>query len=472
MSTDQTTNLGLPFLMPAQAQKHVTVNESLTRLNALVQTAVESRSVSAQPGSPADGALWIVPPGKTGAEWGGYANWALAYYRDGAWEALAPNVGWRVWVKDERVFVRWTGSSWSAALPATTIELGHESDTTLTRVASGRIAVEGVELSRVSAAETLTNKTFGDSLVVSTSGSTAGGADNDEGVFRNEAGNAGIDIIASVSASSRIAFSDTAATLGLIRYNHVADAMEFYCGGVLRGYFDVGFVLGSPTGGDKGGGSLNAQAVYDDNTLLSCYVFDAALDGTVDIEAWDARVPDRTHPGAPAELTQATRAVTREVLKHDVVDGEAVERIVEVESVELVFDTVPVIDETGDPVMVTDETGKSVQKTILRPVMVETPAEPDTLEPRVHDGARRFAARLGDAYDPLTLDGYARHWKDKRHLTSMPNEASFDPETSKLSTGDWVQRLVETVEIQAVLIERLNERLKTVEARAATRAPS
>ena len=44
----------------------------------------------------------------------------------------------------------------------------------------------------------------------------------------------------------------------------------------------------------------------------------------------------------------------------------------------------------------------------------------------------------------------------------MPNEAAFDPE-GNLSTGAWVQRLVETVEIQAVHIAGLHERLKLLE---------
>ncbi len=33
-----TTRLGLPLLAPAQAQKHVTVNEALGRLDAVVRT--------------------------------------------------------------------------------------------------------------------------------------------------------------------------------------------------------------------------------------------------------------------------------------------------------------------------------------------------------------------------------------------------------------------------------------------------
>ena len=38
-----------------------------------------------------------------------------------------------------------------------------------------------------------------------------------------------------------------------------------------------GTVVGSPTGGDKGAGTINAQAVYDDNVLLTDYVFDKRL---------------------------------------------------------------------------------------------------------------------------------------------------------------------------------------------------
>lgn len=76
---------------------------------------------------------------------------------------------------------------------------------------------------------------------------------------------------------------------------------------------------------------------------------------------------------------------------------------------------------------------------------------------------QRFQRRIGTDFDPLTLDGYARHWREKRHLTAMPNETHFDSQ-SALSVGGWAQRLLETVEIQAVLIEQLNERLKAVEA--------
>lgn len=51
--------------------------------------------------------------------------------------------------------------------------------------------------------------------------------------------------------------------------------------GSPRGYVGStgGLVWGSPTGGDKGAGAINAEAVYDDNSLLTDYVFEAYYTG-------------------------------------------------------------------------------------------------------------------------------------------------------------------------------------------------
>ena len=40
---ESTTNLALPYIMPSQAQKHVTHNEALQILDALVQLSLKSR---------------------------------------------------------------------------------------------------------------------------------------------------------------------------------------------------------------------------------------------------------------------------------------------------------------------------------------------------------------------------------------------------------------------------------------------
>jgi hypothetical protein len=109
----QSSRLGLPYLAAAQAQKHVTVNESLLRLDALAQLSVKSAATAAQPISPADGDLYLLPAGKTGAAWSGFADGALAYWRDGVWEELAPRHGWRAFVEDEDALYARLGISWS-----------------------------------------------------------------------------------------------------------------------------------------------------------------------------------------------------------------------------------------------------------------------------------------------------------------------------------------------------------------------
>ncbi len=70
---DDTPNLGLPYIMAAQSQKHVTHNEAIRALDAMVQLAVLDRDLAAPPGSPAEGARYIVGGSPTGA-WSGHAG--------------------------------------------------------------------------------------------------------------------------------------------------------------------------------------------------------------------------------------------------------------------------------------------------------------------------------------------------------------------------------------------------------------
>jgi hypothetical protein len=87
-----TPNLVLPYLAANQSQKHVTVNEALRRLDALVQVTVQSAALAAPPGSPIEGQRWILPAAPTGA-WAGHAG-QIAAWQDGAWAFYAPLDGW------------------------------------------------------------------------------------------------------------------------------------------------------------------------------------------------------------------------------------------------------------------------------------------------------------------------------------------------------------------------------------------
>ncbi len=110
----QSSRLGLPFLAAAQAQKHVTVNESLLRLDALTQLSAKSATTAAEPASPTDGDIYILPAGKTGAAWGAMANGAVAYYRDGVWEELTPRPGWQCVAEDSgQLHIRTAAGAWA-----------------------------------------------------------------------------------------------------------------------------------------------------------------------------------------------------------------------------------------------------------------------------------------------------------------------------------------------------------------------
>ena len=112
-----TTHLQLPLLAAAQAQKHVTHNDALLRLDAIVQLSVKDRDFAAPPAEPADGVRYVVASGGSG----GWAGWddAVAWYVDGAWVQLSPRAGWTVYVEDEEMFLVHDGSDWVEQVQST-----------------------------------------------------------------------------------------------------------------------------------------------------------------------------------------------------------------------------------------------------------------------------------------------------------------------------------------------------------------
>jgi hypothetical protein len=87
--------LNLPYLMPAQAQKHVTHNEALRYLDALVHPNVISLSQIIPPVSPDNGAMY-------GVGIAAIDDWAehdgdLAVWTDDAWLFLTPQNGCQIW---------------------------------------------------------------------------------------------------------------------------------------------------------------------------------------------------------------------------------------------------------------------------------------------------------------------------------------------------------------------------------------
>ena len=106
----ETPKLNLPLVAAAQAQKHVTVNESLTRLDALVQLRLASVDGTVPPGAPAEGEAHGVGVGASGA-WAG-RDGTVAVFVNGGWVFLSPAPGWQGWSDASGARVIYDGASW------------------------------------------------------------------------------------------------------------------------------------------------------------------------------------------------------------------------------------------------------------------------------------------------------------------------------------------------------------------------
>lgn len=136
---DHSARLDLPFIMQGQAQKHITHNEALLRLDALVQPVVESASITTPPTLPLPGEAWIVPTGATGA-WSGHVDEIAAWQANG-WSFYDPAPGWQVFDRATVSLRIFSGTAWvpvastGAGLPS--LGVNTSADTT------NRLAVAG-----------------------------------------------------------------------------------------------------------------------------------------------------------------------------------------------------------------------------------------------------------------------------------------------------------------------------------------
>jgi hypothetical protein len=107
---DTSTILSLPYILPAQAQKHVTHNEALRQLDVIVQLAVTARNLSTPPIGPVQGGRYIVDAGASG-DWAGKSG-QIALFDAGAWQFFAPMVGWTAWIAAESALATYNGTLW------------------------------------------------------------------------------------------------------------------------------------------------------------------------------------------------------------------------------------------------------------------------------------------------------------------------------------------------------------------------
>lgn len=144
---DATARIGLPLVQAGQAQKHVTVNEALARIDALVPLVIAERGRVAPPEAAAEGSVWAVPTGATGA-WAGQDG-RLALAVNGGWVFVAPQRGWGAFIVAEGCRALHDGTDWragaltlspfGAGLTAGLVERDHE-------IGAGTSSVTGISI--------------------------------------------------------------------------------------------------------------------------------------------------------------------------------------------------------------------------------------------------------------------------------------------------------------------------------------
>jgi hypothetical protein len=114
MEMTDSTHLKLPYILPGQAQKHITHNEAIAALDVLTQLAVLDRDLNTPPGTPNVNMRYIVGPAPSG-DWSGKSGQVTAW--DGAvWRFHEPQPGWLAFIVDENGLLAWNGSAWVPTL--------------------------------------------------------------------------------------------------------------------------------------------------------------------------------------------------------------------------------------------------------------------------------------------------------------------------------------------------------------------
>jgi hypothetical protein len=119
-----TPRLALPHIVQSQAQKEVTHNEALNRLDMLVQAAVLDRHRTTAPEAPGAGNCHLVASGATGA-WAGHGGHLACWYGT-AWVFIVPQPGFLIFVVAEGLLLLYRDGEWRTA--------GGASGTTISQV--------------------------------------------------------------------------------------------------------------------------------------------------------------------------------------------------------------------------------------------------------------------------------------------------------------------------------------------------
>ncbi len=117
-----TTRYALPLLQSGQAQKEITHNEAVARIDTLLHLVVESRRATSPVQTPAT--AWIVAPDAEG-DLAGHAGTIIAFDDSGP-KFVVPRDGCIAFVRDEARFVHFAGGLWRDGWPTAGVTVGEQ----------------------------------------------------------------------------------------------------------------------------------------------------------------------------------------------------------------------------------------------------------------------------------------------------------------------------------------------------------
>ena len=110
MSDLATPRLALPLLAAGQAQKEITHNEALARLDLAVHGTVIAFAAEIPPEAPLPGQCWILGDAPQDA-WSGHGG-EVAGWTEGGWRFVPPCEGMRLWLGESDGFALFSGGNW------------------------------------------------------------------------------------------------------------------------------------------------------------------------------------------------------------------------------------------------------------------------------------------------------------------------------------------------------------------------
>ena len=216
----------------------------------------------------------------------------------------------------------------------------------------------------------------------------------------------------------------------------------------------LGLVVGSPTGSEKGNGTVNAVAVYDDSVLL-CAPVEFMKSGTVNTATWDQYTADyHTSEGVIEEEGGTVEIDLPEPVQEVVGQKDGTLRLVTKTKTRVpVLEDKPVLDDKGRQVGIA-----KVPKRTRTPV-------PEKLVKRKNELAHEFKAMLDEGFDPRDPKKYFDKMLADEALPGLKTKANWVP--NEESNAKRTNRIILALELQTAAFKTVYEQVEALKAEVA-----